>query len=384
MAATDFVNTFAEIVASGNYKQDNIYNADETGVYWKVVPDSTLALAGEKQAFGTKMPKERITPLVCANSSGRHKIDLLAIGKSARPRGFPVILPVKYQSSKKAWMTREIFEWWYDYVFIPQVEDFQSSNNSPGNVLLVLDNAPVHHKSTNFDRKNGKFKVVFLPPNVTSVVQPMDQAIIATFKRLYRKALLERLVNTDGEQDIAKCLKDFKLIDALFGMKQAWTKVTMKSLTNGWKDLFKRIEWRDGEVEFFYSADDVVEEEKTSDKEEKEDPLAQIETVNGRNWMTIDEDDPGYGVVDEDDLEKCFFETNEDSEDDCGNENDQEETVTNEKALSAGLTFLKWIEVQENVRGEDKAVVKRLVELATKKANNKKQSAITDFFRTIA
>lgn len=81
--------------------------------------------------------------------------------------------------------------------------------------MLVLDNAPVHHKNTNFIQKNGRFKVVFLPPNVTGAANGMDQAIIATFKRLYRKALLERLVNTKGEQDIGKCLKDFKLIDAL-------------------------------------------------------------------------------------------------------------------------------------------------------------------------
>lgn len=125
-AANSFINRFTEDVALGGYHAQNIYNADETGMFWKLLPDSTLALANEKQAFGSKLSKERITLLFCANSTGTHKIDVLAIGKAARPRGFPAnadLIPVKYRHSKKAWMTREIFEWWYDNVFIPQVEE---------------------------------------------------------------------------------------------------------------------------------------------------------------------------------------------------------------------------------------------------------------------
>lgn len=118
-AADKFVDTFTELVAKEGYRLDNISNADETGMSWKILPDSTLALVTEKQAFGNKLSKKRITLLVGANSGGSHKIDLLTIGKAAKPRGFPSNLNnllVKYRHSKKAWMTREIFEWWYDSV----------------------------------------------------------------------------------------------------------------------------------------------------------------------------------------------------------------------------------------------------------------------------
>jgi hypothetical protein len=36
----------------------------------------------------------------------------------------------------------------------------------------------------------GQVKVVFLPPNVTSVYQPMDAGVIAMVKKKYRYRLL--------------------------------------------------------------------------------------------------------------------------------------------------------------------------------------------------
>ena len=87
---------------------DQLYNADETGLYWKMLPGKTLAGAKEKEAPGHKKIKDRITLLACANASGNHKLPLLAIGKSAKPRCFKHVnmesLPVGYTNNKSAWM----------------------------------------------------------------------------------------------------------------------------------------------------------------------------------------------------------------------------------------------------------------------------------------
>jgi hypothetical protein len=37
----------------------------------------------------------------------------------------------------------------------------------------------------------NNFTIVFLPPNVTNVVQPMDEGIIASFKMWYKEKMLE-------------------------------------------------------------------------------------------------------------------------------------------------------------------------------------------------
>lgn len=86
----------------------------------------------EKQADGSKLHEERLTIMVCANSTGCHKIPILGIGKSRSPRGFPKEpgqLPTYYSHSAKAWMTQAIFVEWYETIFIPTVKEYQASQN---------------------------------------------------------------------------------------------------------------------------------------------------------------------------------------------------------------------------------------------------------------
>ena len=64
---------------------DQLCNADETALCWKVVPTRALASAGEVRAPGFKKMKDRVSILACVNASGSHKLPLLLIGKSQNP-----------------------------------------------------------------------------------------------------------------------------------------------------------------------------------------------------------------------------------------------------------------------------------------------------------
>ena len=55
------------------YKAEDVFNADETSIYWRLLPDKTHAIAG-KTCSGEKQSKERITVLVCANMTGSEKV----------------------------------------------------------------------------------------------------------------------------------------------------------------------------------------------------------------------------------------------------------------------------------------------------------------------
>ena len=120
------------------YSADNVFNANETGLYWRLLPDKTHAVKGNT-CSGGKKSKERVTLLVCANMNGTEKHPLLVIGKFQRPRCFSGVahLPIEYKANTNAWMTSIIFEEWlrkWD----------QELTSSGGKIVLFVDNCSAH------------------------------------------------------------------------------------------------------------------------------------------------------------------------------------------------------------------------------------------------
>jgi hypothetical protein len=68
----------------GGYEPRDIYNADETGLFFNVLPDRTLAHKAES-CHGGKYSKNRLTVLLCVNSDGSDKQVPIVIGKSPKP-----------------------------------------------------------------------------------------------------------------------------------------------------------------------------------------------------------------------------------------------------------------------------------------------------------
>ena len=88
------------------YAPENMFNADETALFYRMQSGKTFTLLGE-QVKGGKCDKARVTILVGASSRG-DKLPLLCIGKSKQPC-WPVVMgkraqaPISYDSSKKGW-----------------------------------------------------------------------------------------------------------------------------------------------------------------------------------------------------------------------------------------------------------------------------------------
>ncbi|KRX67521.1 Transducin beta-like protein 3 [Trichinella sp. T9] len=83
----------------------------------------------------------------------------------------------------------------YDYQLKAYfLQDFEMSEIFfAGKMLLLIDNAPCHPNCELLDRENGMFRVVLLPPNTSSLVQPMDQTNIQSLKK--------RIVLSDADGD---------------------------------------------------------------------------------------------------------------------------------------------------------------------------------------
>ena len=95
-------------------------------------------------------------------------------------------------------------------------------------ILLFVDNAPSH---PTLQLRN--FKLQFLPPNTTSLLQPMDQGIIQATKLKYRKIQLQNLI-TKMEKDKTKCcselLKEVDILQAIIWVTRAWNMVLPETI----------------------------------------------------------------------------------------------------------------------------------------------------------
>ena len=155
---------------------------------------------------GFKAAKDRLMLLLGGNANGDLKLKPLLVYTSENPRALKNIakasLPVVWKSNNKAWVTQAIFQEWFYNQFIPEVEKYCRINSIPFKVLLVLDNASGHPPY--LDDFHPNVKVVYLPPNTTSIIQPMDQGVIATFKKYYLRRTFRQALKATDETDMTE------------------------------------------------------------------------------------------------------------------------------------------------------------------------------------
>ncbi|GIY24288.1 hypothetical protein CDAR_64281 [Caerostris darwini] len=248
-AAEDYIKTFSNLIKAQGCISQQVFNCDETGLFWKKMPNRTYITAEEKMMPGHKPMKDRLTLALCANASGDCKIKPLLVYHSENPRAFKSHkilkekLQVMWRSNPKAWVTRKFFVEWVNLVFGPTVKKYLQENNLPVQALLILDNAPAHPPNLEDDiLEELKFiKVLYLPPNTTPILQPMDQQVISNFKKLYTKHLFRRCfeVTESTNLTLREFWKDhFNIAICLQIIDQAWLGVTTKTLTSAWKKLW--------------------------------------------------------------------------------------------------------------------------------------------------
>ena len=303
-----------------DYSADDIYNADETGLFWKLIPNRSM-VTGDDDCRGLKKSKDRVTVLPCANMSGTDKRDLLVIGKAKQPHAFRgvKVLPTIWKWNKNAWMTGDLFtDWLRDFN-----RDMRLKNRK---IVLVIDNCRAH--PTVEDLSN--IRIVWLPPNTTSITQPMDQGIIQNLKTFYRKRFVQ-----DG---MLRCLEEKKsfswsILDALSALHWAWTQVKAKTIAN----CFRHCGFILPEPQAALPPSDEEE-----DDEEDDIPLAtlarQLKTAGYSAeeddlhlWLDVDDQEPAFATAtDEDIIQEVTARTTIDVDQE---EADPEEDVTPDEPL---------------------------------------------------
>ena len=120
-----------------------------------------------------------------AASTTGAKLKMFVIDKSKKLQCFKTVkqLSCQYRAQKKRWMTGVLFEEW--------VRKLDSCIRAQSRkVVPLIDNCPAHPEIKNLTNIN----LIFLPPNTTSVLQPMGQGVIRSLKAHYRKKVVRLFI----------------------------------------------------------------------------------------------------------------------------------------------------------------------------------------------
>lgn len=385
--ASQFRGDFQKLVLSKNLLPEQIYNADETGLFWKCLPTKTLAFTSEVQAPGHKASKERLTVLCCSNAAGDHKLKLVVIGKSKKPRSFKgtraVNMPVNYYSQKSAVMDCEIFRDWFQKHFVPEVLNYLQSKNLPQRAVLLIDNAPSHPSELQLKSSDGEIFVKFLPPNVSSIMQPMDQGVIACMKKHYRTGLL--LKRIEEGCDFKTFWKDFTILDAIYEIRLAWEKVKAITLLRSWRKSLPDISEESDHLGF--TEEEIISVTELTKLLNSVAGGEKVDEENIEEWFDVDLKEQGFELLSNEEIIRRAQGVVEEAANQSGSDEEEADTLppkSHSEAIVHVDGLLEYLERQPDSLLCDKLMLRRLrSQIKINSNKSKKQTNLKNYFKKL-
>ncbi|GBB83603.1 hypothetical protein RclHR1_01030018 [Rhizophagus clarus] len=170
-----------------SYNPEDIWNGDETGLFWKMELSRVLA---HDSIFGHKKEKFQITIFYAVNAIGTEKMALSFIHKHKTPHTMKNLnyknLPVYYFWNKKSWM---------------------------------------------------QYYCKISSPNTNTALQLCDVGIIYSFKCYYKRLIIQNRIDAynNVQDNIIEKLADYNIFEVLQNSAEAWSMVSSQIIINCWK-----------------------------------------------------------------------------------------------------------------------------------------------------
>ncbi|CAB4475246.1 unnamed protein product [Rhizophagus irregularis] len=309
------------------YDAEDIYNADETG---------------------RKKDKSRVSILFCVNATGSHKLRPLVIGKHLDnyfcTLDQKILLLIDNAGSH------------FNTIRLEENDDDETTNTGENNSDSKQESNQNQNKKKN-QKKNSKnkkmipnltnIKLIYLPPNTTAHLQPMDAGIIHSFKAKYKKEFCKHII-CQFDSGIDHIENKLNLKEAIDYIAEGWNNITQKTIQNCWIKTGILPTYNDD------NDDDVDEDDLESDLDDEdiEDYLDNLPNSDDiiEYFQMLDHEIPTEeNLTDKEIVNLVQFKK------EGGNLNDEEEDEDDEiplvsvkKAVSGLKIFINYFEQQDN------------------------------------
>ncbi|XP_061463088.1 tigger transposable element-derived protein 5 [Rhineura floridana] len=259
----------AALSDGGGYSDDQIYNANITGLYWKLLPGQ--ARCPPQSPLCRRLGvKDRVTVLLAANLTGTHKLKPLVVGGVQDP---PCLrhhdqekLPACYHYSPEARLRSSLLRIWFFDTFVPCVKHFLHRNCLQQKAVLLLSCPTSPEDPHQLQTPDGSIRALLLSKSTGGslggggrISTPLEQGVVSAFKQLYKQELLRLAVSClakgdgagmsggDGSVDF---VRSFLLKDMLYLTGLSWELIPPGCIEKCWLlRLRAAYEPRSGEEE---------------------------------------------------------------------------------------------------------------------------------------
>ncbi|CAG5075314.1 Similar to Tigd2: Tigger transposable element-derived protein 2 (Mus musculus), partial [Cotesia congregata] len=177
----------------------------------------------------------------------------------------------------------------------PNVETIEEKNNPHTKIILIMDYATCHPPAEELNQMCSSCSIMYLPPYVTTLIQPLNQRIIEKFKRSFRSMLLQRILAEDGLQGGEDHLKSLDLINCFNICLLAWNSISENDIKNSWKNFIPQ----ETQDIFRVQLIEVSEFQTLLHKIPQFNDLSIDEITN---WLNVDADDFGWQAYTNEDI----------------------------------------------------------------------------------